>query len=649
MKKSLSLTSVNARALRAFAVLPLALAASAACMAQGAQALPGVTVSAKRVDQDLQSAPFSGIVLTAEQITASGATDANDAIRRLTGIPSRTDLRGGRNYGLDLLGYGATADQNVVVVVDGVRISENELATARLSAISPDMIESIEIIRGGSSVQWGEGASAGVINVRLKRASTAGFNGSASLQLESNSGRDLRAQLGGGNGTIGFDVNARSYETDGYRDDSEYRQQTFSAGVNGKIGGLGSRARISSEDEKRRFPGSLSFAQFAANPRQTNTPNDFGNFSETRFTGGIDYKLGDWTLALDVGHRERESTGNFVGFNGTGKSTMNQISPKLTWNGKVGGGALTVLAGMDFNDWDYNSVDNFGQNEDARQKNRAFYLTGDLQLASGTRLSAGARTEKANKRAVDAANFVNYDRDDSLSAWELGVNQALAAGFNVYGRAAKSYRLPNVDENRFLFAALRPQNTRDLEAGLKWQGAAGHSAGVRLFRQKSTDEIAYDATTFSNVNLDPTQRSGMEINGRVQIARGLALTGTLQTVDAKFSSGPNAGREIPLVSQESGTVRLDWQIDGRQSLGFGIQYLGDARFNDDSANTCGRKIPSSTRLDARYAWKFDKFEFSLAADNLTDRKSYSLGYSCATGSVYPDPGRVIKAAVRYAF
>ena len=635
------------------ALLPLALAASAACMAQSgtapAGALPGVTVTAKRVAQDLQSAPFAGIVLTGEQIIASGATDANDAIRRLTGIPSRTDLRGGRNYTLDLLGYGATADQNVVVVVDGVRISENELATARLSAISPELIESIEIIRGGSSVQWGEGASGGVINVTLKRASTGGFNGMASAQLESFSGRDLRAQLGGGNGGIGFDLNARSYHSDGYRANSKYKQETVSAGVNGTSGALGFRARISSEEEKSRFPGPLSFAQFASNPRQTLTPIDFGDYSETRLTAGVDYKLDALTFALDFGHRDRDTSGTFGAFNSSSKSRMNQLSPKLTYKGRVGDSALTVLAGMDLSNWAFNGVNNFGQSEDAHQRNRAFYLTGDLLLATGTRLSAGARTERVNKRAVDAANFVNYDYSNSLNAWDLGVNQALSGGFNVYARAAKAYRLPNVDENRFLFAALRPQNTRDLEAGVKWQSTEGHSAGARVFRQKAIDEIAYDPTTFSNVNLDPTRRTGLELSGTAALMRNLKLTGTLQTVQAKFSGGPNAGKQIPLVSQQSGAVRLDWRIDERQTLGIGVQYLGSARFGDDNANTCTREIPSQALVDARYAWKFEKFEFSMAADNLTNHKGYSLAFSCLTGGLYPDPGRVLKAAVKYSF
>ena len=635
------------------AALPLAFAAAfpSFVLAQSAPQLKETVVTANRVEQDLPSAPFSAIVLTGEQILASGASDANDAIRRLVSIPSRTDLRGGRNYSLDLLGFGATADQNVVVIVDGVRISENELATARLSAISPEMIESIEIIRGGSSVQWGEGASAGLINVVLKRSASAGLTGSASLQLESFSGRDARAQLQGGNAHAGFDVNLRQRESDGYRINSENKQETASVGVNGSAGAVGLRARVSSENEKSRFPGGLTFAQYAANSRQTVTPNDLGNYAETRVSAGIDYTLDAWKFALDIGQRNRQSAGYFVGssYNSQSKSDSQQVSPKATYAGRVGSSALKVVVGLDFNRWNYNSVDNSGQNENATQDNRALYLIGDLLLPSNTRLTAGVRQEKVNKKALDAVNLVNYDRPDSLKAWDIGANQALSGGFNVYARGAQAYRLPNVDENRYLFAALRPQVTRDIEMGVKWQSVAGQRAGMRVFRQKATDEIAYDPTLFSNVNLDPTRRAGIELNGQVSLASNLTLNGSLQTVDAKFSEGPNAGKEIPLVSQTSAALRVNWQIDTRQRLGVGVQHLGKARFGNDNANDCARMIPANTLVDVRYVWKMDRVELSLAADNLTDRKSYSQAFNCVTGSIYPDPGRVLQASVKYSF
>jgi outer membrane receptor protein involved in Fe transport len=63
----------------------------------------------------------------------------------------------------------------LVVLVDGVRVSENEQLAARLSAIPASMIERIEIVRGGASVLWGEGASGGVINVITRRGARDGW------------------------------------------------------------------------------------------------------------------------------------------------------------------------------------------------------------------------------------------------------------------------------------------------------------------------------------------------------------------------------------------------------------------------------------------------------------------------------------------
>jgi iron complex outermembrane receptor protein len=58
----------------------------------------------------------------------------------------------------------------MVIMVDGVRLNENELASSVLSTIPIDTVERIEIVRGGSSVLYGEGATGGVIQIVTKDA-----------------------------------------------------------------------------------------------------------------------------------------------------------------------------------------------------------------------------------------------------------------------------------------------------------------------------------------------------------------------------------------------------------------------------------------------------------------------------------------------
>ncbi len=227
---------------RALAAAFAATLSANAAYAQSTQAvpaqLPDVVVTANRMEQALQTAPIGATVILGEDIRASGVLDANEAVRKLGGVTSRTDLNGGREFSLDLRGYGETASQNLVVVVDGIRITQIDLASARLSSISPDMIERIEIIRGGSSVMWGEGASGGVISVTTKKGLAKGLSGSVSLGLESFKGRDGQANVGLVGELGSFNVNARNYQTDGYRDNNANKQTSYSLAGATKLGGL---------------------------------------------------------------------------------------------------------------------------------------------------------------------------------------------------------------------------------------------------------------------------------------------------------------------------------------------------------------------------------------------------------------------------
>jgi len=98
--------------------------------AQAEDAVAPVVVTATRMADAVQTAPVGASVITAAQIERAGVADANEAIRKLGGVAARSDLNNGREPVLDLRGHGETAGQNLVVLVDGMRVSENELASA---------------------------------------------------------------------------------------------------------------------------------------------------------------------------------------------------------------------------------------------------------------------------------------------------------------------------------------------------------------------------------------------------------------------------------------------------------------------------------------------------------------------------------------
>ena len=81
-----------------------------------------------------------------------------------------TDIGGNqRTYWVDLRGFGDTAPQNTLVLIDGRRVTQADLSGTDWTQLPLDRIQKIEIVRGGySSIFYGDNASGGVINILTK-------------------------------------------------------------------------------------------------------------------------------------------------------------------------------------------------------------------------------------------------------------------------------------------------------------------------------------------------------------------------------------------------------------------------------------------------------------------------------------------------
>jgi len=633
-----------------------------------------VVVSASRMPQLLRTAPIGATVITSEQIERSGVADANEAIRKLGGVPARADLFNGRENKLDLRGFGDAASSNIVVLVDGIRVSENEGIAARLSAIPLERIDRIEIVRGSSSVMWGEGASAGAINVILKqpegaRDGAAVTSGRVQAAVASFGGHELGVSGEHSVGPWVLDAAVKRVRDGGWRENAEYRQDVGSFGAQWRAQDVRAAFRVQHEDQASRLPGDLSVEEFRQRPRSTNKPNDYANAGETRYTAQLAWQASSaWALQLDAGKRERTSASRYVSFGGDevrSNSQQSQLTPTVRYAQALSGVDVKAVSGVDLQDWRFDKTGSRGL-ETGSQRNRAFFVHGDAALPTATRISTGWRSETVNKvgdyPGGDFSPATKYDRDDHLYASELGLSQTVLPGWQVYGRAATSYRQANIDENRLTpnQGPLRPQRNSDREIGVKWAEGA-QSATVRYFTQKTRDEIAYDMLVGANTNIDPTQRKGVEAEGRWQATQRVSVSAVVQQLTARFREGPNAGKEMVLVAPRSATLRAGWRIDDHHTLDAGLQFLAASRYSGDESNGCTMRVPSSTLLDARYAWSDRDWTVAVSGTNLTDRRGFDYGYaytldgsplcsgSAMVTGVYPYAGRSLKLAITRRF
>ncbi|QJW84271.1 TonB-dependent receptor [Ramlibacter terrae] len=297
---------------------PVAAAASLASSTLLAQSatLPENRVTATRFSENTQSLPVGVSVITAEEIRASGATTVNEAISRLLGVPGRKDLYGGGETQLDLRGFGATADNNQVIVIDGVRVSEADLSGTRIAGIPIDSVERIEVLRGNGAVLYGEGATGGVIVITTRAGSgrQRPNGGTVYGAAGSNGLREGRAGVTVNAGGFTFDADVQKRREDGWRQNSA--SDIDAAGVTGQWSNSWLRlgARVSRDELDARLPGGLSTAQYDADPRQSVTPNDTASLRNERAAVFGRAEVAGWELAFDAGTRTRELRSLNAGF-----------------------------------------------------------------------------------------------------------------------------------------------------------------------------------------------------------------------------------------------------------------------------------------------------------------------------------------------
>ncbi|GJJ05189.1 TonB-dependent receptor [Duganella rhizosphaerae] len=651
------------------AAVSLCFAAAVPAAAQISEALAPIVITGSRFDAYAALTPIGAVVITAEDIQRAGANDVNTAIRKVGGVYGRQSLDGSPDFSLDLRGFGSNSSQNMVIVLDGVRLSENELSNAILSTIPIDTVEHIEITRGGASVLYGDGATGGVINIVTKRPEKNSRRGS--VFVEGGQFRAGEARVSGFQAWDGFaaDATLDTQRTDNYRDNNEFKQTHFSGGAQwfDNAGRAGFRYEGARQD--MRFAGALTEDQYKANPRQSTTSNDNGKLDNDRFTAFGQRRIGAYELAADLSYRKKTAAATYYDRLGPSTTTYDskqtQFSPRVRRLGKIGGMLNEMVAGFDWTVWNRTATTSrLYSAADATQHSKALYLRDELRFdaAHEGRVSAGVRREIFNKDAVDPLNTFGpnaYKLAQGLNAWELQASYMPVAHLTVYGKAGQSYRVANADENGYTVdtntVLLMPQQSHDLELGVSYGSAAQKITG-RVFRHNLTNEIFFDPTLNfgygANTNLAPTRRQGFEIDAEQRINAAWNLTAHYQHVDAKFTDGVNNGKEMVLVPKNTLTARLSWTLASGHTADIGAQWVDSQRNGGDFDNKCPAQIPSYTTLDARYARKLGQWEFAVSGLNLSDKRYFSQAFSCdkgIQGGIYTADGRQLKLSARYQF
>jgi iron complex outermembrane receptor protein len=193
----------------------------------------------------------------------------------------------------------------VLIIIDGMRLSPIEGRSAlNWDSVNLSEVERIEVLDGGASVQYGDNAAAGVINIITKKSGATKtditVSGGSFFQNEQRFSHHQQTDWGG------FAVSGGHWGTEGFQ------KHTSSDAGNGELRGfidlndaMSLQANVGFSTKHMLFSYGLTEAQYDEDPTQNVGFQGVGystdNYSTTSLNAGLGFAwaIND-TLSLDV-------------------------------------------------------------------------------------------------------------------------------------------------------------------------------------------------------------------------------------------------------------------------------------------------------------------------------------------------------------
>ncbi len=636
----------------------------------------------------------SSTVITAEQIAHSPTQTLTEIIAQVPGVQLQSFYGGvnGAKTSIDIRGFGAFATANTLILVNGRRLNDIDMAGVDLSTIPVQSIERIEITRGNSgAVLYGDNAVGGVVNIVLK----SGVGGPpVAMRAEAGYGSfnqrlaNLSVATNSGPWSTSFYGNA--IKSDGYRENNALDQRNGVGNLNYTTPDLKAFLTVTGDDQKLGFPGgrivspSQGINELVTDRRGAATPFDYGNQQGASATAGFTKTLWNGAeLIVDGGVRKKDTQSGFFGtvpfasplpsFSSTYNDASLQtwsITPRLSVKNAMFGMPSQILTGIDYYDATFNQDRGAFKGlpathaYDLSQQTVAGYWQQTLGLWPTTDFSYGARVQNTSLNARDrydptapgCAAFFACDAqasplnsNETQYALHAGLEHRFNDVFSVFGRAARAFRTPTVDErvSSGPFAVpgtfqLKTQTSHDIEGGFRIK-SGGFQMQTSIYNMDLENEIHFIPALFYNINLDPTRRYGSETSASLRVTDTVTLRGGMAYTRAVFREGQFEGKDVPLVSHYTANGGVTWNI-WQNYLVFDatLRAWSERAMDNDQANT-QRRIPASATVDLKLSGAYDRFFWSAAVINLFDAQyyDYAIASTFTPGrfAAYPLPGR----------
>ncbi len=513
--------------------------------------------------------PFSNItIIDRESIEMSSAMTLTELLRGQSGIQI-SDHNAGAVF--SLRGFNsAQAANNTLIIIDGRRLNNNDIAAPILNAINVEQVQRVEILSGSAGVLYGDQAVAGIINIITKTADIA--DDAVGFSVGNLGHYQARLHFGHQNDSgWGYYVSSHYDESDGYRNHNGRTNSSALGRLNYHSQDTELTVELAHYDSRIDVPGSLNLEQFKQDPKQSNPihSEDYLHDMSTAYRFSLNHQWREnWRFDLDMDFTDTTVNAINWGSGSTHQRTRFAISPKAIFTKKISEGELSIVKGLDIS----RNTAKYSWGRDNKQTITAGYIEAFISLAKPIKLSVGGRYSKLKEDLTDLITYPNEQSlDQTASAWGTGIHYQLKGNQQLYLKAEQNFRFAKIDEQAYTspgVVGLKPQTGRSFELGWRYDDS-NHQLNIDLYRLDLVDEIVWDPNATkplgskfegANINADSSKRLGLGVDWEWQFTQQLMFGAEYDFVDAKYTRGSYRTQSISGVSKHTARVHFDVEI-----------------------------------------------------------------------------------------
>lgn len=595
-------------------------------------------------------------VINRQKLENIGATNAQQILQTVPGLVYQSKGPGGASLGSMTAKVSMRGvESGTLVLVNGTPINYRGLYN--LEDIPADIIDRIEIVKGGGSVLYGSEATGGVINIitkdKLDNAIKAGFgnNGRQNHGINSQVGKlgivykyDKWGDIGKVSDSKTVLSAASAKNMSNYFSGSEKNNYMLSYKFDDNVNLLYNHGKSNSYFNYKFCEGyKESLLGESRYNRKHDKTEDFVqlNFKDDNGLKGNIYYNKNATQSTGVDYYS--STGSTKGY----PSAKNTEEKNLTFGYDIQKlwqeNHNNYLLGTTYQREEFEKAD-LGVWESKKSRNN-FSVYGSWETGVDTNdiftLSAretwttGANEDKNFDNFSGQIQYLHKITDEQSVYVNIGQSFKMPSFSNMYsgGDASRIVGDPN----------LKPQKGINYELGYKYQ-TEGHRYKAALFTTTIDDEISFSKGSGANSDKyyalnEDFKNTGIELSAEIDGSNGWSYNYGLTYSNPKSRSNTQKSGVITDWRRTFGRLQLTSGVTYRQdkwTANLNANYLAERVLTTNTAGVAETKPYLLTTFNVRYAADKNS-EFALSMDNILDRQdnvNHSSSYYYSTPFTY---------------